>query len=308
MQDELGVAETARVEGSAPMDHTDPIGDRIFATATRAASLIDLDEISSALRRGEAKIGKEHPEQVEAWGDAALAHTRAKFASWGLDASDGNELVDRNWIDHDLKNNAHYTPGNDSFDFGVAKDGTPFGFGTDVISHEFTHRIDHVNVNMPYLDEQGAIDESLADTMAAAVDNDWQIGEDVVPANYQRDMSIPVTVRDYFKTPEDNGGVHENSAIPNYAAFLIGSKVGHDKLGAIYAKTIDEHLDSSVTFEKLASGTWKAASELYGASSPEARAVEQAWNSVLELHGSNRLWPAPDPGTDASNSAPGRQH
>jgi hypothetical protein len=301
MQDELGLAESAKVGTTDPIDPHAPVGDRIFANATRMASMLDADEIAKALMRGEAKIGKDHPEQVQAWGDAALAHTRAKFASWGLDAADGNQLVPRNWIDKDLPNNAYYDSASDKFVFGVAAEGTPFGFGTDVISHEFTHRIDHANATMPYQGEQGAIDESLADTMAAAVDTDYQVGEDVVPAQYQRDMSIPSTVSDFVETDEDFGGVHTNSSIPNYAAYLIGRKVGHDELGAIYAKTIDEHLDSSVTFEKLATGTWRSARELYGADSAEVRAVEQAWDGVLELHGSRRLWPDSDPGTDASH-------
>ena len=105
-----------------------------------------------------------------------------------------------------------------------------------------------------------------------------------------RDMRTPTTMSDYVVTEADNGGVHTNSAIPNHAAYLIGDQLGKDAMARIYAQTITEHIDKDVDFEKLAHGTWQSATELYGAKSPEVEAVEDAWNGVLELDGSDRLW------------------
>lgn len=36
----------------------------------------------------------------------------------------------------------------------------------------------------------------------------------------------PAYMRDYVYTPEDHGGVHINSGIPNHAFFLVAKKIG----------------------------------------------------------------------------------
>jgi Zn-dependent metalloprotease len=172
--------------------------------------------------------------------------------------------------------------------FGDGSEGMPFALGSDVIAHEFTHRIISRNGGIEYAGESGAINESLADTMAAALDEDWIVGEDVVEDGI-RDMSRKVTMDDFVVTDSDHGGVHTNSAIPNHAAYLIGEEVGRDKMGAIYARTIDEHISNDMDFRDLARGTWQAATELYGANSAEARAVKQAWEGVLLVEDGS-LW------------------
>jgi bacillolysin/thermolysin len=293
--------------GTDTLDPGTPASARIFAEGEQARAGIDRDEIQKALLRGEQRMGKDDADQVTEYGDQAFTDVRDAFARWGLDADAGNEEIGRNWLDRSLVRNAYYDPGHDAMDFGVGTDGTPFAFSSDVIGHEFTHRLNHVNVGMPYEGESGAIDESLADTMGAAVDDDWAIGEDVV-AGEIRDMSRPATMSDFAKTKADHGGVHTNSAIPNYAAYQIGSTVGRDSMGAIYARTINYHLDDHASFRTLASGTYQSAVELYGRDSAEARAVVQAWDGVLELHGDRTLFPGFEPADDTPAKQPGPAH
>ena len=48
----------------------------------------------------------------------------------------------------------------------------------DILAHEFTHAVVHNEIGLPYQNEQGALDESLADTFGAFVDSaNWTIGE-----------------------------------------------------------------------------------------------------------------------------------
>ena len=60
--------------------------------------------------------------------------------------------------------NASYSPGCDIF-------GASNGMITrDIIAHEFTHAVVRNEIGVPYQNQQGALDESLADTLAAFSD------------------------------------------------------------------------------------------------------------------------------------------
>ena len=125
-------------------------------------------------------------------------------------------------------NNASYSPGCDIF-------GTSNGMNTqDIVAHEFTHAVVHSEIGLPYRNEQGGLDESLADTFAAFVDGNWTIGEGS-QSGVLRTMSDPTVNSDPDRyssaarvpstntpnTGNDQGGVHTNSGILNKAAFLI---------------------------------------------------------------------------------------
>lgn len=125
--------------------------------------------------------------------------------------------------------------------------GFAFGYGlegaVDVVGHEFTHAvIAHVVQTLPsiaaghlglaYNDESGALNESFADILGALIENEegidrWLIGEDSSYGIPFRDMSNPTAYNqpdnygDYENTPYDNGGVHVNSGIFNYAAYQM---------------------------------------------------------------------------------------
>ena len=110
---------------------------------------------------------------------------------------------------------AHFHPSCQLFEF------TPNVVATDVMVHEFTHAvIDHTS-RLVYLNESGAINESFADILAALRDDDWTIGESS-PNGTLRDFSVPSHYKDFvWTTPDkDNGAVHTNSSIGNFAWFL----------------------------------------------------------------------------------------
>ena len=101
----------------------------------------------------------------------------------------------------------------------------------DILAHEFTHAVVHSEIGLPYHNQQGALDESLADTFGAFVDGaNWTIGEGS-PLGVLRTMSNPPTngnpdrmsnfVNSPDTSPGDWGGVHNNSGILNKAVFLI---------------------------------------------------------------------------------------
>jgi Zn-dependent metalloprotease len=94
----------------------------------------------------------------------------------------------------------------------------------------------------------------------------------------------PATMSDYVHIGDDNGGVHVNSGIPNRAFYLVATKLGGfawEKAGKIWYNTIrDRSLRNTATFRQFAHRTEINASHLFGSSSPERKAVTEAWEEV----------------------------
>jgi hypothetical protein len=288
VQEDLGLAYAA-ASGFDPSDSSSPF-DQVMRMAQDAERRVDRDQLQRAALAGARHISGEGAEQVEAYAELEFEQVRERFAELGFDARRGNEEIDRRWFEETLFANAYYHPVFDEMVFGLMPDGEPLALSADVIAHEFTHRLIEHNGGITYQGQSGAINESLADTMAAAYDTeDWIIGEDVADGGV-RDMSIPRTMDDFLETTADHGGVHTNSAIPNHAAYLIGEAVGRERMGEIYARTIIEHSTPDMTFNDLARATHAAAVDLYGRDSAEARAVRQAWDGVLLLDGDSALF------------------
>ncbi len=137
----------------------------------------------------------------------------------------------------------------------------PLSGGLDVVSHELTHGVTDFTSNLIYENESGALNESFSDMMGntaefwadarnldPAVEPDWLIGEDVIPAGVYggttagfrnmgdpRDDGDPDHYSERYTGTEDNGGVHTNSGIPNHAYFLAvngGRNAGCDAVGS----------------------------------------------------------------------------
>jgi Zn-dependent metalloprotease len=193
-------------------------------------------------------------------------------------------------------------------------DGTAFNRFTvslDVIGHELTHGVTGSEVNLTYLNQSGALNESVSDVFGSLVKQyalketakgaDWLIGEGLLKASGQalRSMKAPGTaydndmlgkdpqpahMRDYVRTAQDSGGVHINSGIPNKAFYLVASALGGhawEAPGQIWYDTIrDKSLPASASFVTFASHTVLNASKRYGSQSHERKAVAAAWNEV----------------------------
>ena len=175
----------------------------------------------------------------------------------------------------------------------------PLGRGLDVAGHELSHGVVQKTANLKYQGESGAMNESFADIFGAMIDrDDWQIGEDVVrpnafPSGALRDMQDPHNgaangdfgggfqpkhVNEMFTGPQDNGGVHINSGIPNHAFYLLATAIGKEKSEKIFYRALDTYLTMSSQFVDLRAAAERATSDLYGAN--ELTAVQNAFNQV----------------------------
>jgi hypothetical protein len=218
-----------------------------------------------------------------------------------------------------LDSTVHYSTGyNNAFWNGqqmIYGDGdgtifTRFTVSVDVIAHELTHGITQHEANLAYQGQSGALNEHLSDVFGslvkqhvkgqAAADADWLIGQGLLMPNIQgiaiRSLKAPGTAYDdptlgrdpqpdhmdnYVDTPDDNGGVHINSGIPNKAFFTLAVSLGGnawDQAGHIWYNTLLHELGPNDTFQDCANKTYKVAGQLYGA--PVADKVRAAWQGV----------------------------
>lgn len=178
----------------------------------------------------------------------------------------------------------------------------------DVIGHELTHGVTEKEAGLQYLNQSGALNESVSDVFGSLVkqyrlgqtaeEADWLIGADIVkpdfPGEALRSMAAPGTawerddqpahMKDYVHTQSDNGGVHTNSGIPNKAfhdaAVALGGNAW-EKAGRIWYETLrDVRLKSDAHFVAFARITLDAARRLHGGDADEVAAVRDAWRGV----------------------------
>jgi Zn-dependent metalloprotease len=187
-----------------------------------------------------------------------------------------------------------------------------FTIAIDIIGHELTHGVTEYEAKLNYFTQSGALNESMSDVFGSLVKQyqkqqtadqaDWIIGEGLFTANVNgfgiRSMKAPGTayddpqlgkdpqpahMRDYVKGPEDNGGVHVNSGIPNRAFYLAARALGGnawDKAGKIWYDTLCNILRPNSKFVDAAKGTIRSAGILFGDASKEQNAVKTAWQKV----------------------------
>jgi Zn-dependent metalloprotease len=186
-----------------------------------------------------------------------------------------------------------------------------FTISLDVIGHELTHGVTGSEVNLTYLGQSGALNESVSDVFGSLIKQyvlkqtadkaDWLIGEGLLTFKGQalRSMKAPGTAYDndmlgkdpqpadmahYVRTGQDNGGVHINSGIPNRAFYLAATAIGGnawEKTGQIWYDTIcDKSLKASANFAAFAGRSVANAGHRYGTNSTEQKGVADAWNKV----------------------------
>jgi Zn-dependent metalloprotease len=187
-----------------------------------------------------------------------------------------------------------------------------FTRAVDVIGHELTHGVTAHEANLDYQDQPGALNESFSDVFGSLVkqrslgqnasEADWLIGEGLftptvkgvalrslkAPGTAYDDPVLgkdpqPATMKSYVVTTDDDGGVHINSGIPNHAFYLAAISIGGnawEKAGQIWYDALTKLLRSDSDFGTAAKQTLAAATDRYGASSAEAKAVNDAWKQV----------------------------
>jgi bacillolysin len=221
-----------------------------------------------------------------------------KFGRNSIDGKGGNVMSIINVSDEDGSgmDNAFwggtamfYGNGNKVFTAPLAK-------ALDVAGHEMTHGVIQNSANLEYYGEPGAINESFADVFGVLMDReDWKLGEDIVSLQYfstgaLRDMSNPhnggsnsngyqpAHYTEKYTGTDDNGGVHINSGIPNFAFYKFASKVGKDKAEKVYYKALTNYLTKSSDFKDLRVAVESAASALYD--NDTKNAVSEAFEAV----------------------------
>ncbi|WP_420149618.1 M4 family metallopeptidase [Spirosoma sp.] len=176
----------------------------------------------------------------------------------------------------------------------------PLAGGLDVAGHEMTHGVIQNTANLQYKNQSGAINESMADVFGAMIDrSNWTIGEQVatpglLPSGALRDLSNPnqggktrdpngyqpATMTQYERTSEDNGGVHINSGIPNFAFYKFATAVGKEKAEKVYYRALTTYLVRTSQFLDLRLAVVKAAGDLFGATAAEVTAARNAFDAV----------------------------
>ncbi|PND32706.1 peptidase M4 family protein [Achromobacter pulmonis] len=185
-----------------------------------------------------------------------------------------------------------------------------FTLAPDIIGHELTHGVIDAEAALLYQGQSGALNESLCDVFGSLVKQyalgqdarqaDWLIGAglftDKVRAKALRSMAEPGSAYDdpalgkdpqpahmdnYVDTPDDNGGVHINSGIPNRAFYLAATALeGPAWAGAgrvWYDALRDERLRHDADFKQFAALTLQVAQNHDAA---VRDAVAQAWQAV----------------------------
>ena len=229
----------------------------------------------------------------------------------------------------DIKSTIHYyTRYNNAFFDGsqmIYGDGDDkvfedFAQDPSVVFHELWHGVTDLTCRLVYQDQSGALNESLSDVFASIImqwmngesvdDASWLIGErcviDIDDIPYAlRSMADPGTAfvdhpymgsddqpqdMDHFdSSPQDNGGIHKNSGIPNHAFYLFSKSIGGfswDIPCKIWYKTITTPglVSPNSTFMEFAQATLTTAGELYTSTQPSiVDKLRRAWQIVKVL-------------------------
>ncbi|MEU0393251.1 M4 family metallopeptidase [Streptomyces sp. NPDC006208] len=209
----------------------------------------------------------------------------------------------------------------------------------DVAAHEMTHGLTSVTAKLVYSGESGGLNEATSDIFAAAVEfygnntsdvGDYLVGEkidingDGTPLRYMDKPSKDGASKDAWYSGIGNIDVHYSSGPANHWYYLLsegsGAKtingvnydsptsdglpvtgIGRDKASLIWFKALTTKFNSTTNYAGARTGTIAVATELYGATSPEVKAVTDAWAGINV--GSRPGGPDPDPGTVFENTA-----
>ncbi len=198
-------------------------------------------------------------------------------------------------------------------------DGTTYGplVSLDVAGHEMTHGVTEHSANLTYSGESGGLNEATSDIFGTLVEfhaanaadpGDYFIGEEFDLADHSglRRMDHPAldgSSHSCWASNTKNVDVHYSSGVGNHFFYLlaegsgaktIGGKahssptcdgstvagIGRDAAGAIWYRALTVYMTSNTNYAQARAATLSAATDLYGANSPERTAVAAAWTAV----------------------------
>jgi len=226
---------------------------------------------------------------------------------------------------HEDMVNAYWDPQEMEFHFGDGDASQDIGplCSMDIVAHEFGHAFTQYSSNLYYQSESGALNESFSDIMGFTAEYlsqedsydsyspgkaDWLMGEDIFLNNNEgdsvdkaeaiRDMKNPQRLGQpsyYFGTNwyegyDDNGGVHINNGVQNFAFYLLavggqGTNDGHEynvkgigikEASQVAIRANHFYLTSMSCYSESRKAWISAAKDL----EYEISSVESAWDAV----------------------------
>ena len=179
-------------------------------------------------------------------------------------------------------------------------DGSPYAGALDVVAHELAHGVTAYTANLVYQYQSGALNEAFSDIFGEAVEartngfTDWTMGtnlssplrslSDPSSINIQAGLPYPEKMSDYINTSQDNGGVHLNCTIVEYAFYMLAEglteAIGIQDAEKIFYRALVYHLVSNSQFIDARLACIDAAEELFGDGSNQAARVAAAFDAV----------------------------
>jgi Zn-dependent metalloprotease len=180
-----------------------------------------------------------------------------------------------------------------------------------VVALQLSHGIVQFTAGLEYRDQTGALHAHFTDVFAVLIEQwknkqtvqeaAWLVGSEVLATDikgqgirslkspgsaYENDLMgrdpQPQHMDDYVQTEADNGGVHINSGIPNYAFYIASREIGGyawETAGKIWYKAL-LLLKPHSKFSDCAQLTYSVASRDYGQDSREQLAVKKGWEAA----------------------------
>lgn len=202
----------------------------------------------------------------------------------------------------------------------------PLAAGLDVIGHELTHGVTEKTAGLIYQDQPGALNESFSDIFGEMVENsrdggepDWLMGNEInfVIRNFKEPGQIeregvgkyPAKMSEFKNLPADfdHGGVHINSSIINHAFYQtaagLNGALGLVDSEKIFFRCLTQHLQKQSQFIDTRLGCVASAEALFGANSPQARKVSEAFDFVEIFDKPSTPEPSPIPTVQGPDSS-----
>ncbi|MYZ36817.1 M4 family metallopeptidase [Streptomyces sp. MnatMP-M17] len=252
-----------------------------------------------------------HYGAAETWDYFKNVHGRSGIRGDGVGASSrvhyGNQYINAFWQDSCFC----MTYGDGA---GNAKPLTSI----DVAAHEMSHGVTAATAGLVYSGESGGLNEATSDIFAATVEfyanspqdpGDYLVGEKIdingngTPLRYMDKPSKDGASKDYWYSGIGGVDVHYSSGPANHFFYLLsegsGAKVvngvsynsptsdglpvtgiGRAKAEQIWFRALATKFTSTTNYSAARTGTLAATAELYGATSAEYTAVQNAWAAI----------------------------
>lgn len=198
-------------------------------------------------------------------------------------------------------------------------DGVSFGplVSLDVAGHEMSHGVTENTAGLTYSGESGGINEATSDIFGTMVEfyaangndpADYYIGEEFDLAEHDgfRRMDNPSldgNSHSCWSTTTKNVDVHYSSGVGNHFFYLLAEGSGAKEIGGkqhssptcngstvagigradaerIWFRALTVYMTSGTTYAGARTATLNAATDLFGAASPQRAAVAAAWSAV----------------------------